>query len=263
MSYLLDKKNQKKKFLNYAIFAFVVILIFYFRVSIFSSLSAIGSVVFRPVLILKNSIGSGLSNLGAGFSFKSNLSKENEDLKAQLSTLEAKMLNYNSILDENNKIKEILGRKNDKTSMVLSAILGKPNRSPYDTLVIDAGLEAGVSEGNLVFAFGDIPIGHVGTTYANSSKVILFSSSGTETEVVVGAKDILMPAVGRGGGNFEMILPRDFTLESGSTVTLPGIYPYVVAVVKTIISDPRDSFVKALLASPVNIQELKFVEVKI
>ena len=65
----------------------------------------------------------------------------------------------------------------------------------------------------------------------------------------------------RGGGNFEMILPRDFILERGSVVTLPGIFPYVVAIVDTIISDPRDSFAKILLTSPINIQELKFVEV--
>jgi len=32
--------------------------------------------------------------------------------------------------------------------------------------------------------------------------------------------------------------------------------------VETIISDPRDSFQKALLVSPVNIQEIKFVEVE-
>ena len=59
-----------------------------------------------------------------------------------------------------------------------------------------------------------------------------------------------------------MVLPRDFVLEKGSTVVLPGS-SYVVAVVKTIISDPRDSFIKALLVSPANVQELKFVEVKL
>jgi len=59
-----------------------------------------------------------------------------------------------------------------------------------------------------------------------------------------------------------MILPRDFVLEKGNEVVLPGITPYTLGVVETIISDPRDSFQKALLVSPVNIQELKFVEVE-
>ena len=60
-----------------------------------------------------------------------------------------------------------------------------------------------------------------------------------------------------------MILPRDFVLEKGTEVVLPGITPYVIGIVQTIISDPRDSFQKALLSSPVNIQEIKFVEVEL
>jgi len=59
-----------------------------------------------------------------------------------------------------------------------------------------------------------------------------------------------------------MILPRDFVLEKGNEVVLPGITPYVLGIVQSILSDPRDSFQKALLVSPVNIQELKFVEVE-
>jgi hypothetical protein len=71
-----------------------------------------------------------------------------------------------------------------------------------------------------------------------------------------------MEVVGRGGGNFEMTLPRDFILEKGTNVHLPGINSFILGVSETIISDPRDPFIKALLVSPVNIQELKFVEVE-
>ena len=60
-----------------------------------------------------------------------------------------------------------------------------------------------------------------------------------------------------------MILTRDFILLKEDQVVLPGINTYVVGVVETIISDPRDSFQKALLIAPVNIWELKFVEVEI
>ena len=59
-----------------------------------------------------------------------------------------------------------------------------------------------------------------------------------------------------------MILPRDFILQKGEQVIMPGLYPYILAVVETIISDPRNPVTKVLLSSPVNIQELKFVEVE-
>ena len=71
-----------------------------------------------------------------------------------------------------------------------------------------------------------------------------------------------MQVVGRGGGNFEMTLPRDFDLPEGTALTLPGINSYLLARVVTVISDPRDSYKKALLVSPVNIQELKFVQIE-
>ncbi len=262
MSYLLDKKNQRKRFTNYALFAFLLIVIFYFRTPVFNFLSSAAHVVFRPVLVLKNSFGGALSSIGTAFSFKSSLVKENEDLRQKLAENNALILNYDSVLDENNKIKETLGRKNDKTNMLLGVILSKPNQSPYDTLIIDVGANNGVVVGDLVFALGNVPIGQIFEVYASSAKVVLFSNSGEKTEVVVGIKDAFIEMVGRGGGNFEMILPRDFVLEVGSNVTLPGITPYVVAKVETIISDPRDSFAKAILSSPINIEELKFVEVR-
>jgi len=172
------------------------------------------------------------------------------------------MANYNSILDDNSKMEEILGRKNAKANIVLAGILSKPNQSPYDTLIIDAGANNGIAPGQRVFALGNVPIGRIAEVYSNSAKVILYSNPGEQTEVVISGKDTFMQIVGRGGGNFEMILPRDFVIENGTEVVLPGITPYTVATVQTIISDPRDSFEKALLASPVNIQELKFVEVE-
>jgi hypothetical protein len=59
-----------------------------------------------------------------------------------------------------------------------------------------------------------------------------------------------------------MMLPRDLVIEKGNEVVLPGINIRAVATVETIISDPRDSYQKALLKSPINIQELKFVQVE-
>ncbi len=263
MSYLLDKKIKRRKILNIIVFIFFIVAFFYFRNSIFNSLSYISHATFRPVLVLKNNLNNTFSNLKTTFLFKNSLLDENKNLKLKLKENNSLLLNYNSILSENIKIKEILGRKDEKINMLLSAILSKPNQSLYDTLIIDVGTNHGVKKGDLVFALGNVPIGHISLAYSNSSKVILFSNSGNKTEIVVTGHDIFMQMVGRGGGNFEIILPRDFILDKDSAVFLPGISSYVVAITEATISDPRDSFVKILLTSPVNIQELKFVEVKL
>ncbi len=272
MSYLLDKKAKKKKFSYAVVGVFILVVLFYFRLNIWSGLSYGSQKLFRPILVTGGYVGEKLNGIKSYFTSKNSLQKENEDLKSQLEADQASLANYNSILSENESLKEILGRKNSKVSFVLSAILSKPNQSPYDTLVIDAGADEGLQVGNKVFAIGNVPIGRISNVYPNSSKVILFSNSGEKTQVVVGSKNtrlndhqvgqVFLDLVGRGGGNFEMIMPRDLTLTKGDQAVLPGITPYVVGIIETIISDPRDPFSKALLVSPVNVQELKFVEVE-
>jgi cell shape-determining protein MreC len=262
MSYLLDKKLQRKKFLTTFLLVFFLFLVFYFRGPILKNLSSVSHFVFRPVFYVGNNISESLSNMRVYFAFKSSLLEDKQNLANTLDEKMALYSNYMSVLDENNKMKEILNRKNSKMSMTLAGILSKPSQSLYDTLIIDAGVSEGVSVGARVFAFGSVPIGRVAETYENSSKVILFSSPGEKTEVVVRSKDIFMQLIGRGGGNFEMASMKDLILEKGTEVLLPGINSYVVATVEKNISDPRDSFDKLLLISPVNIQELKFVQVE-
>ena len=261
MSYLLDKKAQRTKFFKIAFCVIILIILFYFRSGIFNGLSYVAGGLFRPILILGNNVGEKFGNLGAYFTSKNSLYLQNQTLQSQLNEEEMRMANYNSISDENIGLKEILGRKNEKTSMVLATILSKPNQSIYDTLVVDVGAKQGIKIGDTVFAFGNIPVGRISEIYPSSSRIILFSNAGEKTQAIISGKDIFMELVGRGGGNFEMILPRDLTLQKGDQIVLPGINPYVLAIVQTIISDPRNPFTKALLTSPVNIQELKFVEV--
>jgi cell shape-determining protein MreC len=238
-----------------------LLFLIYFRASIFNGLSYVAHLIFRPILIIGNNIGGKISDTGSTLRSKKSLLLENESLKNQILQSEADRANYAVVVDENFKLKETLGRIGEK-EMILSAILSKPNQSLYDTLIIDAETNQNISVGQKVFALGNIPIGRIAEVYANSSKVILYSNPGEKTEVVISGKDVFMQVIGRGGGNFEMILPRDFVIEKETEVQLPGITPYILGVVKTIISDPRDSFQKALLVSPINIQELKFVEVE-
>src|SRR3989344_692271 len=177
MSYLVDKKIKRKKLLQKLLFLVIFFILIYFRSGIIDGASSLAIFVFRPVLVAGNYTGDKFSNLKSYFLFKNSLYLENENLKMKLIEDEAKMANYNSILDENIFLKEILGRKNTKTSVIVSAILAKPNKSFYDTLVIDIGLKQGVKVGDSVFALGNIPIGRIAEVHAYSSKVILFFSS--------------------------------------------------------------------------------------
>jgi len=172
------------------------------------------------------------------------------------------MADYNTILDENTKLKDAMSRRANNAPMILAAVLAKPNHSLYDTLIIDVGINQGVQVGERVFASGNIPVGRIAEVEKDSSKVVLYTNPGEKTSAVISGRDIYVDLVGRGGGDFEIILPKDLTLEKWTEIVLPGITPYLIGEVQTTISDPRDSLQKALVVSPVNIQELKFVEVE-
>jgi hypothetical protein len=119
-----------------------------------------------------------------------------------------------------------------------------------------------------VFALGDVPIGRISDVYSNTAKVILFSNPGETTQAEISPAspnlggNIFTEIIGRGGGNFEMVMPKDFAFQAGEQVVLPRINSYVLAITQKVISDPRNPFTKLLLTSPVNIQSLKFVEVE-
>ncbi len=271
MNYLLDKKTKRKKFLSGFFICLSLFILFYFRLGIFNGFSYVIHNIFRPVLVLSMNVGEKFKSLDSFLISKNSLYLQNQGLQNKLSEYGARMSNYDSLLSENISLKEILGRKKpasmgqggEKTNMLLASILSKPNQSLYDILVVDMGAKEGIKIGDTVFALGNIPVGKVSFIFDHSAKVTLFSNPGEKMQVVLSSKNIFMEIVGRGGGNFEMIMPSDIVPQKGDQAVLPGIDAFVVGVVETVISDPRDSFVKALLSSPVNMQEQKFVEISV
>ncbi len=260
MSYLLDRKLKRKKIISALVVGIILVFLFFVRDSVFSGLSYSAQIVFRPFLFLSNSFGEKINNISVYFSSKKSLEQEIRDLKLQLDADSARIVNADSVFAENEKLKEILDRNNEKLNLVLAAILGKPNQSIYDTMIVDVGTNQNIKTGNTVYALGNIPIGRVDTVYEKTAKVILFSASGEKNQVTI--KDVSFELVGRGGGNFEMTLPRDAVMQKGDQALLPGINSFVVAIVETVISDPRDSFQKALLVTPTNIEQLRYVEIE-
>src|ERR1035437_4387190 len=225
MSYLLDKKIKEKRFFKITLSVVVLFVLFFFRISVWDGLSNVSQKVFRPVLVIGNNIGEKFRSIGAYFVSKSYLYEQNQKLQAQVDFNNARNTNYDSVVADSVNIKEILNRKDPKAPVILSSILAKPNQSIYDTLIIAVGSTQGVKIGNIVFALGNVPIGRVDIAYDNSSKVILFSNAGDRTQAVISGKGIFMELVGRGGGNFEMVMPKDLTMQKGDQVVMPGISP--------------------------------------
>jgi hypothetical protein len=179
------------------------------------------------------------------------------------------------------KLKLALGRKltslecHDIVCIISDAVLAGGIRRclPENSLVhtkrgliriqdVIVGEKDGVTIGSHVFAESVLPLGTISEVYPASSKVVLYSSNGEKNFVIVSGKNIQAELIGRGGQNFEMTFPRDVEIPQGTLVTLPGLSTYPLAVVEKVIFDPRDPFQKVLLRSPVNIQQLEWVQIE-
>lgn len=186
---------------------------------------------------------------------------KNRDLIVENTNLNNAMLDYQVLKNENNQLKELLGRISSGRNFILADILSKPSNSPYDTIVIDIGNNLNIKEGDKVYANGIVPIGEVDKVYDDTALVVLYSSPGKKTIGIIDGLGSNIELIGRGGGNFEMTVPVDLQVDKGKAILLPGIEPEIVAITEDVISAPNDPVKKFILSAPINVQSLKWVEV--
>jgi rod shape-determining protein MreC len=253
-SFSSDGKNKKRNvFLSISVIL-VLILIF--------SFSGPRSFVFgiaSPFWVIKSSFFYFVSDNVNLLKSKSDLIQENFNLKQQNKKDENDLLLKDLVIAENDDLKSILSRKSSNQKSILSTILVKPTLSPYDTLIIDVGLNENISVGDRVVADGNVFIGYISEVYDNSSKVILYSSPGEKVQVLIGSSNIEKEALGMCGGNFGVSIPREIDIKEGDPIVIPSISPNLFGVVEKVEFKESDAFQKVLFKNTVNINELKWV----
>ncbi len=200
------------------------------------------------------------------FQNKARLSQENTKLKQELVAAQAKLLLLDKLKEEKAALQNALGKKASGTrNFLLATVLHDPRQSPYDTLLIDLGADnttKGVRAGQLATIEGEWLIGEVVAVYGRTAKVALFSQAGRETGVTIGSSGIPALAHGRGGGNFLVELPWGAAIETGAvveTVRRGELWP--IGLVAQVKSEPGDAFQTAIFKNPVNIYEIKRLEI--
>lgn len=261
MNYLLRSsslEDRKKSARKKALIIFTV-LFFCLIILITSPAKKILFSVARPLWQVENSVLN--SNFFEYFKLKNSLIAEKTALEQKL-FLAGNDMAMNQILQaENEKLKDLLGRQDTKQKSILGTILVKPPHLPYDTLLIDIGENHGVKVGNKVMANANVYIGEVSEVMPSSAKVTLYSTPGRQLSVVLGNSSITAEAVGIGGGNFNIKLPREIEVKEGDIIVIPSITANVFGIVEKVNFKETDSFQTVLFKSPVNISELSFVEV--
>lgn len=208
-----------------------------------------------------DAVGGWFSNIGTAIRTKHSLQKENDALKAEIAEMEARVSERTLLAKENAELKSAMGR-DDMPSFTLAAILSKPPRSAYDTLLVDGGSRAGIAVGQLVYADGHTPIGAVSETTPTTAVVLLFSAPKQTTNFRLMPGGIDVDALGQGGGNFSIEVPHEVTATADTVLVTKDIHPKVVATFVRVVSDARDPFQTLLFASPANFNDLSFVQIR-
>ncbi len=252
-----NRANSSKRFFWGALVAFFLALII-FNGPVGHFLSKPAMAVSRPFLIMSDSLKSWWQGNLFLMEKKKNLENENKLLRKKIEEIKIKSALFGAREKDDKKSRSIVPKKSEQ-KYLSAPILIRPPQSPYDTLIVDAGLKDGVKEGMVATAYGDVFLGYVSEVFGRTSKITLVSFPKRETNVMLASSSISAIAVGKGGENLEIILPRSIEVSPGEAVFTLGRNPMLMGIVEKIITNFSDPFQKILFRLPVNIQELKYI----
>ena len=240
------------------VIAIFLILLLIFLPVLNKPLVRVGLEATKPFLLFKIKIKKWFRINSAIFREKRELLKEIDGLKEKASQSEAVLLEADSLKQENKNILSLFNRKQER-NYILAAVLFKPPQVFYDSLVIDAGANQGLAPGMAVTAYGDTLLGYVSDVSSSVSKVKLISSLNEETNVVFQDSGLSVVALGKGGENFEISLPRSAEIKVGEKLLNLEANPLLVGIVERIEKNDASPFQKIFFRLPLNLNYLRYV----
>ncbi len=253
----INRRKNKKFILSGALVALILIVVIFGDFS-FGIINKPIMYIVRPFFGTKNVFGHWWQNLKTEFNEKKSLQEENEMLREKIMQMETK-ITRSEILEKENVILKNTFSAEEKQNFLLASIIFRPPMTPYDILIIDSGSDSGIKEGMQVSAFGNVLLGYVADLFSDTSKIKLISSFGEETNVILESSGIPAIAIGRGGENFEIMLPRAVKVDVGERIITLGKRPMLIGIVEKIEHQEADPFQKLIFRLPINIQYLSHV----
>jgi len=214
-----------------------------------------------PVFKLAGFISNTKENIIFLFKNKQELRENLESLGEKNAEMENELILLDYIKMENEELKTMLSRP-DKKSFILGSIISRPPKSPYDMIIIDAGLNVGVTQGMKAIAYSNVLIGYVVEVFSNSSKIKLLSFPLEETSLIIESTKISAIGLGLGGGNIEIKIPSSVVVKNGDKIITDGVFHYLLGLVDKVETDLTNPFQKIIFRMPINLNELQRVGIE-
>lgn len=182
------------------------------------------------------------------------LKNENQNLSTRLTTLEQEKNTTSIWMD--------LFPTRAPRDFLLIPIISKPNQSPYDTFLLDAGSLEGVRSGAYLFLNQNTIIGTIDTVQDDTALGVLFSSPSKKTQARLERSSYDVTLLGRGGGNMIVEVPKEIETALGDRVLYPVFHNSVIGVIRDITVDERNANKKLFITLPTNILTLDHISVE-
>lgn len=188
----------------------------------------------------------------------------NRVLQDRVAELESRLLNYQSLRSDHEALLASVGFVAQNPSTVIGRVLTTLWTNPYDVLLVE--LPAGrLVEPQSAVTFADaLYLGRVVAVNGRIAQVQLLSAPGSVIPVAVGTSTTITEAHGRGGGNFQITLPRGVPVAVGDVVhATSSPQRWSLGRIGNIEREPSDSSQTLFFRYPLNLQTLKFVEIHV
>ena len=232
------------------------------RVSIFEGV--VGNVL-NPVQKYLYIGGQRINNF---FSFIANIStvkKENDDLKLKNTNLENKVVQYDAVVNENERLKEMIDFKDQYSKdqggkyLYLGAnVIGKGSGNWFDVFIIDKGSNQGIKKYYPVVT-GRGLVGQVMEVGPNWSKVLSMVDEKSRVSGTISKTEYQGMIQGIPGFNGEknckmMYLPANSVIQKGDFVVTSGLSKFFPKNIKigvvVEVNDTSAEFVKSAIIKP-------------
>ncbi len=235
MTYLSDRKRNKRKYWYYSIFFIVCASIIYFwpvfRTHIYPYTEG-ATVSYGET---KGWFSNTFAQVYSYFSSRNSLLEKNKTLSLTIERLENQLADKDAHLKESIMLHES-GTVHEESTLVMYPIMQDVTHV-YSNIILSKGFRDGIVEHGLVYIRGRQAVCSITEVYNRTSLCTLFSASNQKVEGVTASSSLTLYLQGAGGGSYIAEVPRDSIIEIGDTIYLKSNQTMILG---TIIDIARD-----------------------
>ncbi len=219
-----------------------------------------------------SSLGVGVSDLKDSVEEVQNMQVELENLREEVKNLRSQNLNASEAISENQRLRALLGYKQNATQfdLVAASIIGRESATWSSVVLINRGILDGVADNMAVVTELGL-VGHVLEAGLNTSKVQLILDPRSSVGTLIQRPESRVAGIVEGDINNPhapkmLNIPKDADVKEGDMIVTSGfggVYPkgIVIGKIKEIHNDEGGLLKHGIVATTVNFEKLEDVAI--